>query len=703
MSDAVDRDTKDSGLSGDEAILDTALKRFERASSYWADVRESVRDDMKFLLGDADNNWQWPDWAAAQRRDDKRPMLTINRLPQHTAQVTNEIRQNPPQAKVLPVDDEADADTAEVFTGIIRHCWNNSDATFAIAHAAEWQVGGGLGYFRVLADFVHDGSLDQDLTIKQILDPLSVVDDPAIQTPTGIDRRFLFITEDMPREEFREEYPDAEEVDFSASSGSYSGWWQADTVRVAEYYVVKATKKTIKRYADGSVSDKPHPYGLPHVESRDVSSTHVCWYKMSGSEILDRREIDIPFIPVCRVVGTEKLLDGKRVVKGMVRNAKDAQRMYNFWSTSYTERVALVPKAPFVGPRGFAEGYEDKWRTSATKNHAYLEYNPVVDDNGNTMPPPQRQPGADIPAGLMQGMMLAADDIKATTGQHDASLGAQSNETSGRAIMARQREGDVSTFHFIDNLAKAVEFCGRIIVAWAPKVYDTRRVARILGEDGSQDFAKLDPEQQVPSQEMRDEQGKIQTIYNLGVGRYDVTTTTGPTYTTKRAEAAEFMTTLTQSDPTLMQRAGDIIVRNFDMPGAEELSKRLKLFLPPNVTEAEQDEGEGVQIPPEIRQAAAQIEQANQMLDAKAQELAQMQQQLQQEGGSVKADKAQLQAAYDKLQSEMREFELRKQLAIKDIQLAEAKFAQHVQTAKGEIEELMEPPEAQEPTQGAYA
>jgi Fe-S cluster biogenesis protein NfuA len=258
--------------------------------------------------------------------------------------------------------------------------------------------------------------------------------------------------------------------------------------------------------------------------------------------------------------------------------------------------------------------------------------------------------------------------------------------------MARQREGDLGTFHYIDNLAKAVEFAGKIIVDLAPKIYDTARVARILGEDGGEEFAELDPSMPTAKHEGQDFNGKVRKIYNLSVGRYDLSVSTGPTYTTKRQESADFFTQLAQSDPTLMQKAGDIIVRNFDMPGAEELAERLKLFLPPNIAQAEGEEGQ--QIPPQIQAAMQQIEQANQMLDQKAQALQEMKAQLDQEGGTVAADKAQLQMAYERLQAETRELALHKQLAIKEIQLQQAKLQASADAAKAEIEELMEPPSA---------
>ena len=345
--------------------------------------------------------------------------------------MTNEVRQNPPQSKVRPVDDKADPETAEIMTGLIRHIWNNGDAVYAITNASEWQVGVGYGYFHVLTDYVDDGSLEQDIYIKPVTDPSTVYDDPAIQLPTGADRQFCFIVEDMPREDFREQYKDAKEVDFS-SSGSNS-WWQEDSVRVAEYWVRKHKTRTLNLYADGSTGyadeqPQPMPGMMPMqvVQSRTVEAPYVCWYKISGSEILDKRELPNKYIPIIRVVGVEKIIDGEREVKGLVRNAKDAQRMYNFWATAYAERVALSPLAPFVGPAGFAEGFENRWKASNKKTFAYLEYNVVHDDQGRPLPSPARQPGPDVPQGYVEGMMLSSDDIKSTTGQYDASLGNKS-------------------------------------------------------------------------------------------------------------------------------------------------------------------------------------------------------------------------------------------------------------------------------------
>jgi hypothetical protein len=270
-------------------------------------------------------------------------------------------------------------------------------------------------------------------------------------------------------------------------------------------------------------------------------------------------------------------------------------------------------------------------------------------------------------------MMQASDDIKATTGQYDASLGARGNETSGRAINARQRESDTANFHFIDNVAKAVEYASRIMVEVLPKLYDTRRVARITGEDGTEDLAYIDPNSPQAMQKIQHEAGEVNSIYNFAVGRYDVVVTTGPSYSTKKAEAADMMTQIAQSDPTIMAKAGDIIVRNFDMPGADELSKRLKLFLPPEIRQAEEAETTGQQqLPPQVQAAVQQIEQANAMLDAKAQELAGMQQQVEQ-GKSELAGKA------DSIRADMQRVQMEKQLAEAEVKAARDQLTNEVQ------------------------
>jgi hypothetical protein len=272
-------------------------------------------------------------------------------------------------------------------------------------------------------------------------------------------------------------------------------------------------------------------------------------------------------------------------VSGLVRNAKDAQRMYNYWVSQEAEMLALAPKAPFIGYGGQFEGYEQQWKTANTQNWPYLEVNPdVTDGQGAVLPLPQRAQPPMASSGLLQAKSGAAEDIKSATGQYNASLGMTSNERSGKAILARQREGDVGTYHYVDNLARAIRHVGRQLVDLIPKIYDTERIARIIGEDGEPSTVKMNPMQEEPVKKIVNQDGiVIDKIYNPSVGKYDVRVITGPGYATKRQEALESMAQLLQGNPQLWQVAGDLFVKNMDWPGAQDLAKRFQKTLDPKV------------------------------------------------------------------------------------------------------------------------
>ena len=324
------------------------------------------------------------------------------------------------------------------------------------------------------------------------------------------------------------------------------------------------------------------------------------------------------WIPVIRVVGNEFEVDGRLYVSGLVRNAKDAQRMYNYWVSQEAEMLALAPKAPFIGYGGQFEGYEDKWKTANTNNWPYLEVNPdVTDGQGAVLPLPQRAQPPMASSGLLQAKAGASEDIKSTTGQYNASLGMGSNERSGKAILARQREGDVGTYHYGDNLTRAVRHVARQLVDLIPKIYDTQRIARIIGEDGETKMVKINPEQQEPVKEIRDMNNPdvvIEKIYNPGVGKYDVVATTGPGYATKRQEALEAMAQLLQGNPQLWQVAGDLFVKNMDWPGAQEMSKRFAKTIDPKLMEDGDKSPELQAAEMQMQAMAAEMENMHSML-----------------------------------------------------------------------------------------
>jgi hypothetical protein len=614
-------------------ILALARSRLDLAVSALSESREDETDDLRFYAGSPDNQWQWPADVLATRGAvqgqtiNARPCLTINKLPQHVRQVTNDMRQNRPGARVIPVDDKADVAVADIFNGMIRHIEYISDADVAYDTACENQVSYGEGYIRLLTEYCDDNSFDQDIKIGRVRNSFSVYMDPLIQDPTGADAKYCFVTEDVTRLEYERMYPNSTPISTLQSLGvgdqSISNWLNEDTIRVADYYYIDYDKATLNLYPGNMTAFAGTPedremkavYGKP-LRSRESDRPKVRYCKINGYEILEEREWAGKYIPVIRIVGNEFEVDGRLYVSGLVRNAKDAQRMYNYWVSQEAEMLALAPKAPFIGYGGQFEGYEEKWKTANTNNWPYLEVNPdVTDGQGAALPLPQRAQPPMASSGLLQAKAGASEDIKSTTGQYNASLGMGSNERSGKAILARQREGDVGTYHYGDNLSRGVRHVARQLVDLIPKIYDTQRIARIIGEDGETKMVKINPEQAEPVNQIVNEEGiVIEKIYNPGVGKYDVVAITGPGYATKRQEALEAMAQLLQGNPQLWQVAGDLFVKNMDWPGAQEMSKRFAKTIDPKIMADDDKTPELQAAEMQIQAMGAEMEQMHQMI-----------------------------------------------------------------------------------------
>ena len=642
----------------DHDKMATMRSRLQMAQAAYSDSREDELDDLRFMAGSPDNQWQWPADVLATRGSvqgqtiNARPCLTINKLPQHVRQVTNEQRQNRPSGKVIPADDNADVQVAEIFNGVVRHIEYMSDADVAYDTACDNQVTYGEGYIRLLTEYCNEESFDQDIRIARVRNAFSVYMDPTIQDPCGADAEWCFVTEDILISDYERMFPDASPVSTIMSQGvgneSMAQWLAEDTIRIAEYFYKSYEKATLNLYPDNETAFKGTPqdanlqmmFGKP-IRTREVDRQKVMWMKTNGFDILDEREWPGKWIPVVRVVGNEWEVEGKLYISGLVRNAKDAQRMYNYWTSQEAEMLALAPKAPFIGYGGQFEGYEMQWKTANTTNWPYLEVNPdVTDGAGAVLPLPQRAAPPLPQTGLIQAKMGAGEDIKATTGQYDASLGQQGNERSAKAIVAREKQGDVGTYHYVDNLARAIRHITRQIVDLIPKIYDTQRIARIIGVDGDVDMVKFNPTQKEPVKEIRDEMGAlIEKVYNPGVGTYDVMVTTGPGYMTKRQEALDAMSQILQSNPALWSVAGDLFIKNMDWPGAQEMAERFKKILDPKVL------SEGDQSP-EMMAAQQQMEAMTQELNRMTDIIQNVQDSVAQREVDIKEYKAQVDA-YD--------------------------------------------------------
>lgn len=581
-------------------IVNEAKERFARCQEAESEFRQRFVEDLKFANGDADNGWQWPDQIRTQRDGDQRPCLTINKTRQHNLQIINDAKQNKPSVKCLPVDGQADIEIAKILDGIVRHIEYNSHAEIVYDTATEFAVQAGIGYWRVVCEYAHDGSFDQEIFLRRVKNPLTVYLDCDIDSADGSDAKYGFVFEDLTKTEFEASYPseEARSVTFGDDSTG-DEWIGKDKIRVCEYFRKSVRTDTLINHPEHGpmlLSDLPEGErkkveGDASIQRRTVSAPEITWYLIAGDKIIDQKPWAGRYIPIVRVIGEEIVIDGKVERKGHTRSMKDAQRMYNYMSSANVEYIALQTKTPFIGPVEAFEGYEAEWSQANKDNLPYLPYNALREDGAEIPRPERAQPPVGASA-YLQGMQTAQQELMMASGQYQEQFGQQSNAQAGVAIQARQRQGDRATYHYIDNVARAIRYTGRVLVDLIPKIYDTARVVRILGEDGTETFAQFDPSQPhpvglpdgtpAPPQDHR-EGLDVQLIYNPGIGRYDVTVEVGPNYETRRQEAFNALTQIMGQDQELMKVAGDLLFKAADFPMADEVAERLHRTIPPAI------------------------------------------------------------------------------------------------------------------------
>lgn len=625
-------------MAEDKTSPDDLLRRakddFTRCEDAERENRETFEADVRFGLLDE----QWPEKFRALRENAGRPVLTINKMKAYIKQVVNDARQNKPSMQVRAADSKADPETAQVFGGLIRNIEYASRADTAYDTAVENAVAGGWGYLRIVTEAAIDDVEKKDIRIKRVANPLSIYGDPDSLEADSSDWNVAFVTEYISEEQFKRLYGDKAKVDWDAAWTQCEGAWKSDEdkrILIAEWWTREEYEKPVVLLSDGTVVDadlldaerKADEAGEVSDEATakilfklsvgavtiDRESSTKCYrvYQrtMTGAEILEEVEWPGQYIPIVPVYGDEVNLRGKRYFRSLIHSAKGAQQMFNFARSNAAELSGLEPKVPYIGKKGSFATDAHRWQTANRESHAYLEY------DGDT--PPQRQPlstGAVTTA--MQESLAASDDIKSTLGMFDASLGQRSNETSGRAIMARQREGDVATFHFIDNVARAIRHAGHILIDIIPKVYSGERMVRILGEEEEEGQAQLGP-QPVPNPNAQPD-GPQLAVYSLTAGKYDLTVKSGPSFTTRREEAVAAMTELVRAYPALAPVIGPDIAKQMDWPGADKLAQKLEAMT-------------SGQVPPQAQEQMQQMQKQLQDMGAQMQKLAEENQQLKQD------------------------------------------------------------------------
>lgn len=617
-----------------EEIVKEAQDRFKRCLDFEGEFRKLFTDDVRFANADADNGYQWPNDLRKNREIDARPCLTINKTRQHVLLVTNDVKQNRPAIKVKAAGGEASQESAEVFEGVVRHIEYVSNAADAYDTALDFAVQGGVGYWRVVTDYADTDTFDQEIFIRRVRDPLCVLIDPDAKELDCSDARFGFIFDDLSKEEFRRRYP-GQDVSSEAPLGYGSEWIGEDHVRVAEYYRCEYRKDTLVALPmpdglGGEVIQLVKLSELPDeakaivkadktIQRRPISEKVWKWYLIAGCKVIDEKDWPGVTLPIVKVVGEELLIEGKLERKGHVRNLKDPQRMYNYWTSSAVEQVALQGKQPYIASAEAIEGFENYYETANTQNYSYLPYN-GVDEQGNQIAPPSREQPPAMATAYISGMQIAGEEMKMVSGQYDPAQGDNPLDQSGIALRFQQRKSDNATSHYSDNLAKAIRYTGKILIDLIPKIYDTPRVIRILNEDGTDEQVQINPELPAPMQSQDSGEGEVQRIFNPGIGKYDVVSDSGPSYATRRDEAFEAMSVMMAQDPTFKTVAGDLFFRAASFPMAEELAERFAKVIPPEIR--------GEAPPPELVQAQQQAQQLQSQLADAMQALADAQTQL---------------------------------------------------------------------------
>jgi hypothetical protein len=601
-------------------IVAEAKKRFALARDFYAKERQLAVEDTKFAMGDSDNGWQWPDDIKRGRESDKKVCLTVNTTAQHCNQIINGIRANRPSVKVSPSDNKASAKTAEILGGLVRNIQVSSGADEPHDTAAEHSIYGGEGYWRILTEYESPVSFNQVIRIVSCPNPGQVFIDPNCKQADKSDAEWGFIFDDISIEQAKREHKD---INPQSWGGIDNLWVKEETVQRAEYFYCTYKTDTAVMLEDGStvlksampedavVALNPRT-GEPMERPTKIKSWKWCKLLGGHDKPLDERDWLGKYLPIIAVTGKELNVAGQIVRKGIVRDLKDPARMVNFAYSETVQTIALQNKVPYMAAMESIEGHEDVWGSANIDTRVYLPWN-AFDENGNPLPKPNREPPALLPAAQVQLLQLSTEQMRAASGQQNANFGIKSEAASGIGIQRLKQQGEIATFHFPDNLARALRYEAKVLIDLIQKYYDTKRVVRILGLDGAEESAMLDPDLPNAYAESQDEE--IQKIFNPLVGEYDVVIDTGPSYQTQRQEGAANLNELAAKNPALMQIAGDLIMRAQDFPMASELADRLAKALPPELQDKKQGEQ---QIDP---QQQAQIEQLSQQLQAMLEEL----------------------------------------------------------------------------------
>jgi hypothetical protein len=666
-------DTSVSAVARKE-FLDIAHTQF-RASENEADAnRKEFKTDLEFL-----NLKQWDENVVKIRKGvtgHDKPVLTMDQIGEPYRQLRGRQQVADPAIQVNPAGDGADKETAEIFQGLIRHYGQTGHAKEARDEAFKGSAGPGLGYYALLVEDEAPETHKQTITYRQIENVFTVYDDPLAKGALKRDRRFLYLIQDLPKDEFERLYPKAKykaQSDFMGSGDKCDlpDWYPEGHVRVAErWYIDYETVGSVALLSDGRevpteqaeamvaasqmgaspgavLNLRQAPAAIEIVRTKPVTKRVVKWAKISGAEILDGNHDDdveantegrlwpgsmIPFIRVC---GERLVVDGKEVLSGIVRGMRDPQRLYNFNASEYAHELTAGPKTRVIMAEGQQEGHETQWENPERRDRPYYLYKPTTIDGTTTAAaPPQIAQFTDSAKliALLQAMNQNKMDLKSASGYYDSADPSRKNsEQSAKAIQARKLESQESSIGYVDHYQGALTFEGELLIDLIPKIIMPGQILRVLDLEGEatqvmarQPFKPGEDGQPQPLGPGEQFQKGLHQFFDPTVGKFDVTVTIGSSYSTKRKESFDTAMQLVSANPALMGVIGDLVIEQSDMPMAAAIAERLKKTLPPALQSDDKDS----HIPPAV---AAQVNQLKQQAGTVIEHLTQIVQKLEEE------------------------------------------------------------------------
>jgi hypothetical protein len=571
-------------------IFEEARDRLQIAVDAESQNRNAAKVDLLFKEGDHATIWNTPGGPTSASMDS--PELVINITDALVRRVVNNMKQQRPRGKAHPVGEGASIEIADVINGIGRHVEYRSEASVAYDTAGEMAVTCGWGYWRIVSEYVAPDSFDQDIRILPIRNIFTVYMDPGAIMPTANDANWCLVTVKMKRTEYKRQYPRAENVAWNDTGRDEwrIDWEDKEEIRLAEYFRIKektaklyrlkdAKGEELHKFADEMPSSESlQAAGLTVVDERESSRREVQWFKLNGTKVVERAILPGTWIPIIRCEGNAVDVDGKILRRGMVRAMQDPQRMVDYGEVAKIKRLGLTPQAPWIAAEGQLDGHPE-WVNSNQEPVPVLTYKPITvqtDQGEQILPPPQRQPPAQLEAGFSEFTNGMRANLLAVAGMpNDPGQDMTGQVVSGRAISKRQQLSDQSHYQYYDNQTLAIAHTWRIMLEWIPHYISTERMQRIIGEDGM-------PKMTTVNQKVT-EDGVTKVKNDITVGRYDVVMDTGPGYDTKREEGSEALQNL-MAVPALAEivaKVGaDLVFRSIDHPYMQELADRIAAATP---------------------------------------------------------------------------------------------------------------------------